>query len=1091
MQSQPPHLAPLPRRHRVGRLFAFTAVVAALSLRAQSSPLPPAPPDLNEAGIPFFAISSPAALGLSSPPTDLQLLPDGRVLALARRELALGDGVRWELHRLDRADTAAHSTEVAIDADGILYTGIPSAIARLDFQADGTLRRTAVAPTPDPLMMPSTVVKAGDRWYWYGGIGAVVSWKPGEPPRTAGRIADLERAFDLGGTIYLSDKSDGALWRETPAGLESVIAAADTNVSHTVTCGLALGDGRHVVGTNGHGLQFFDAGARSPLPAGGPLAGGSRINDLCPAGDGLFAAAVDNLGIVFFDRQLRTVQVLDRTLDHRLARVSRLLATGTGVVWGLLNDGIVCVEFPARLSRYEPMVSTGLIFAQPYRFAGRLWLISDGQAQRGIYDADGRLLRFEIDTPPDEFLGQLATETGALLASGRRGLYRRDEDTWRLVVPGLVNPHVSTAPDAHGRWAFVAEGAAGWLRPRGTGYEVAATPAPEIGSIYGAIRDAHGVLWAELGVARVARIELTAGTPRIEVFGPAAGLEGGWAQLTVLEGELRANVRGTLLRFDAQGRRFAPDTAFHRALPDTFEIVGRPCLDARGILWVGTAATPRLFARQGADYDELDVPFPTGLHPVSLTPDAGGPVWLHERRQLLRYDPDIPAPSRNAPRALITRIQLTNRNRTLFAPRAALPRLPFADNSIAVHFLAVGAAPSQTVTFEIRLAGASDSWVSTGVVGTIAFNRLKEGAYTLQVRPVVRGVPGPVTELALAIAPPWFRTPAAYAAYAVATLAFLALLVWYAGWHERREKALLERLVARRTKELNDANRQLAANMDATLRQAERLRTSEESFRQLSAELERRVAERTEALVRANQQLVANNQELESFSYSISHDLRAPLRNINGFVDLLRRRNRDTLDAESRRFFQIIAAETIRLSQLIDSLLTFARLSRADFKSEQVSVAALVTQVIAELRPECEDRLIEWKVGPLPNVVADPALLRQVLANLLSNAVKFTRHRQPAIIEIGTPAAPPGHPGEHVVFVRDNGAGFDPKYAAKLFGVFQRLHHTRDFEGTGIGLANAKRIILRHGGRIWAESAPGAGATFYFALPARAAEPRT
>ncbi len=1079
----PPSPAPSPpHRRRVVWLLTFAAIVAALSLRAQSSPLPPAAPGLNESGIPFFAITSPAAMGLSSPPTDLQLLPDGRILALAGRELALGDGVRWELHHLDRADSAAPPTQVAVDPTGRLYTGTPSAIARLDFLPDGTLRRTAVAPTPNPLMMPITVVKAGEHWYWYGGIGEVISWKPGEPPRTAGRIADLERAFDLGGTIYLSDKADGALWRETPAGLESVIAASDTNVSHTVTCGLALGDGRHVVGTNGHGLQFFAAGTRTPLPAGGPLSGGSRINDLCPAGDGLFAAAVDNLGIVFFDRQLRTIQVLDRTLDHRLARVSRLHATGTGVVWGLLNDGIVCVEFPSRLARYEPMVSTGLIFAQPYRFAGRLWLISDGQAQRGIYDAAGRLLRFEIDTPPDEFLGQLAPETGALLASGRRGLYRRDEDTWRLVVPGLVNPHVSTAPDAHGRWAFIAEGVAGWLRPQGTGYEVAPTPAPEIGSIYGAIRDAHGVLWAELGVARV---ELTAEVPRIEVLGSAAGLEGGWAQLTVLDGELRANVRGTLLRFESQSRRFEPDTAFHRALPASFEIVGRPCIDARGILWVGTAATPRLFARQGANYRELDVPFPTGLHPVSLTADAGGPVWLHERRQLLRYDPDIPAPPPSAPRAIITQIQLTNHHRTLFAPQAALPRLPFADNSIAVHFLAVGATPSQTVTFEIRLAGASDSWVSTGVVGTIAFNRLKEGAYTLQVRPVVQGVPGPVTQLALTIAPPWFRAPAAYATYTIAALGFLALLVWYAGWHERREKARLERLVALRTKELNDANRQLAANMDATLRQAERLRTSEESYRQLSAELERRVAERTEALVRANQQLVANNQELESFSYSISHDLRAPLRNINGFVDLLRRRNRDNLDAESRRFFQIIAAETIRLSQLIDSLLTFARLSRADFKSAQVSVATLVTQVIAELRPECEDRLIEWKIGPLPTVVADPALLRQVVANLLSNAVKFTRHRQPAIIEIGMPSATPAHPGEHVVFVRDNGAGFDPKYSTKLFGVFQRLHHTRDFEGTGIGLANAKRIILRHGGRIWAESIPGEGATFFFALPAR------
>jgi hypothetical protein len=128
--------------------------------------------------------------------------------------------------------------------------------------------------------------------------------------------------------------------------------------------------------------------------------------------------------------------VLDRSLDHRLARVRRIFATRLGTVWGLLNDGVVCVEFPSRIAHYESMVSTGLIFAQPYRFQGWLWLIGDGQAQRGVYDTDGRLLRFDVDTPPDEFLGAISTDTGALLAGGRRGLYRRENESWHLVRPG-------------------------------------------------------------------------------------------------------------------------------------------------------------------------------------------------------------------------------------------------------------------------------------------------------------------------------------------------------------------------------------------------------------------------------------------------------------------------------------------------------------------------------------------------------------------------------------------------------------------------------------------------------------------------------
>ena len=527
MPSLPP--CDLRRRGHVrpGLLLVAAALAAALPLGAQSSRIRPAAPGLNEEGTPYFEITSPVALGLSAPPTDLQPLPDGRILALSDREVAIGDGTRWEIHRLDPADSAARSTQVVVAADGEIYTGIPAGLARLDFQTDGTLRRTVVARTPDPLMMPATVAKAGDRWYWHGGNGEVIRWKPGEQPIPSGKISDLERAIMLGGDVYLSDRSDGSFWRETATGLEPLIAARDTNVSNSVTCGIDLGGGDYVIGTNGHGLQHFDKGRLTPIRSGGPLTGLSRINDLCAAGDGLFAAAIDNLGIVFFDRRLRTIQVLDRSLDHRLARIRRIFATRLGTVWGLLNDGVVCVEFPSRISHYESMVSTGLIFAQPYRFQGQLWLIGDGQAQRGVYDADGRLLRFDVDTPTDEFIGALSTETGVLLAGGRRGLYRRENETWRLIIPGLTNLHLSTAPDAEGRWAFVAEGAAGWLRPSGDSYEVASTAAPTIGSVYGSITDAHGVLWVELGVARIARIELTTGAPRIDVFGPEANLADG------------------------------------------------------------------------------------------------------------------------------------------------------------------------------------------------------------------------------------------------------------------------------------------------------------------------------------------------------------------------------------------------------------------------------------------------------------------------------------------------------------------------------------------------------------------------------------
>lgn len=1077
---------PGPRSRVIHRVGFCCALALALPGLGQTFPIRPAAPGLSETGAPAFLVLSPSALGLSSPPTDLQPMPDGRILALAGRELAFGDGTRWEVFRLAPNETDASSSTVTVDAAGRIFVGMPGAFARVEFGADGYWHRLKLAEAPLPDFTPATAFALGDRWYWHSGSGKVVDWQPDQTPAVVGAITDMERAVRLDGFDFLSDRADGSLWRVTASGLQPAITGRETNVSFAITCALNLGEGRQIVGTNGHGLQRISANQLQPFINSGPLAGQSRVNDLCATVPGLFAAAVDNVGIVFFDRHGRTVQVLDRTLDHRLARVRRLFYLRRGAVWALLNDGIVRVEFPSRISHYEPMVSTGLVFAQPYRLDGRLWLLADGQAQRAVYDHDGRLLRFEIDTPPDQFLCSLSTGTGMLLAGSRNGFFRREPSGWKLVLPGITNAHLCAFPDAQGRWLFFAQNIVGWLRPNGDSYEITTHPAPGVGGVYGVTGDGHGVLWAELGTARVGRCALVGDDFDVKLFGPDDGLAGGWAQLYLVDGEIRANIANHLLRLDPAGQRFVADEEFARRLPSPIDnALGRPTSDAIGHLWLTTSDQLQLYEARGRGFLRLPDRFPAGLLPLFVTPDDSGPVWLHQRLQLARYDPVMPLPESGDPRVLITRLQLTSSNRTLYLPPPTVPTLAANDNSFVVHFMAVDAPPSQAITFEVRLDGASDQWMSTGVVGTAAFNRLKEGRYTLRIRPLLQGVPADEVRLAFAVEPPWFRTRSAYVAYTGAAVAFIGFVAWYAGWRERRDKARLERIVAQRTQELADANRQLAGNIEATLRQAEDLRASEERFRLLSTELEQRVHDRTEALVRANEQLVANNQELESFSYSISHDLRAPLRNINGFVDLLRRRNRGTLDSESSRFFQIIATETIRLSQLIDSLLAFARLSRAEFRFERVAVASLVTQVIAELRPEFENRLVDWRIASLPTVTADTALLRQVVTNLLANAIKFTRHREPAIIEIGSLPFDDAHLSEHILYVRDNGAGFDPKYASKLFGVFQRLHHTRDFEGTGIGLANAKRIITRHGGRIWAESIPGEGATFYFSIPVR------
>jgi K+-sensing histidine kinase KdpD len=246
-------------------------------------------------------------------------------------------------------------------------------------------------------------------------------------------------------------------------------------------------------------------------------------------------------------------------------------------------------------------------------------------------------------------------------------------------------------------------------------------------------------------------------------------------------------------------------------------------------------------------------------------------------------------------------------------------------------------------------------------------------------------------------------------------------------------------------------------------------RRIEESLRQAQEELAKRAVE-----------LQAANKELEAFAYSVSHDLRAPLRHVVGYSELLQKQAGSALDEKASRYLKTILQAAKTMGVLIDDLLGFSRIGRADTNKVVVDLEQIVAQVVAELMQDTGGRDIAWNIGALPVCHGDRAMLRMVFINLLSNAIKFTRQRSRTAIEIGCSKR---ENNQTEIFVRDNGAGFDMRYVGKLFGVFQRLHLTEEFEGTGIGLATVQRIVHRHGGRCWAEGAVDQGATFYFTLP--------
>ncbi len=829
-------------------------LLSSRTLQADSRLMPSAPSGQIETGAPSFVVLGPEALGLSTAPIDLELLPDGRLLVASQHEIAFGDGIRWETYRgID--DQSPILSSVAVDKDGQIYTGINGGFARIDLEAGARWHLTPVMQVPAGAsqLAATNVAMFSANWFWYGSSDTIVAWRPGREPRIAANIGAIDRVFAFGENIYLCDQSSGKLLRLKPDKTMELVLTADILVSESVTCAIPYGSGQMLVGTASAGLKLFDGNKFRPFNALGQLTHGHRITDLCQTSEGIYAAAVDTVGIVFFDREGNTVQVTGRSLDHRLARVERLQYSREGVLWALLNDGVARIEFPSPISHFEPLLAGGLAFAKPMRHAGQLWILADGRALRGTYDASGILDRMEDDTPPGRYLFTMAEVDDQLFAANDAGIFVYEKSGWKLALPGILNARLGVARSASGGIYYVARGEYGVIRQAGQSFTAQRIPLPDLGDSYNAEVDSDGIGWIELGMTRVGRLDPNPAEPTLQIFGPGSGFADGWDEIYLLDGIARLHVANRLYRYDGVRRKFVEDRELLAQFPQLADAGGRPVTDSFGRLWYTANGTAQVLDRHSVGGKGPGKVIPVGFAPTEYTAEDDGIVWMFEKRRLARVDLRLPEPPRSPLRAVITSVEFPGSNRELFAPGAALDALDYADNSVVFHFAAPANPFGAPITFEVLLEGAGNQWISTGAVGSARFNRLKEGNYGFRVRPVTRGsTPGADARVQFTVRPPWYRTRLAWATYGIATVALFALITWFSSFLQRRENERLELLVANRTTELNATNTQLGRQIQETTEKSAALSASEERYRLLNVGLEQRVQERTAKLAEAS-----------------------------------------------------------------------------------------------------------------------------------------------------------------------------------------------------------------------------------------------